>query len=303
MAITTSSFAMFLWPGINAAYGHEYNEHKPEWPMIFVEKQASSKSFEKDVGITGFGLAKVKTEGKSIDYEDQEQGFITTYTHVTYSKGFIITREMYEDNEYPEIGINRAQTLAFSMRQTEETVGANVLNRAFSDSYPGGDGKALCATDHPNKSGGTWRNELSNPADLSEVSLEQACIDLAEIKSDKGLFVRVTPQRLIIHPSEEFEACRILKSELQSNTANNDLNAMRFMGKIPKGYAVNHYLTDIDSWFLITDCKQGMTRFIRRGHEFKMDNDFDTENGKFKSTFRTSFGWSDPRGIFGAVGA
>ena len=300
--ITTGSFAKALWPGINKWYGMKYNEYKPEWPEIF-DKNTSNKAFEEEVGVTGYGLAQVKTEGASIAYDDMEQGFISRYTHITYALGFIITQEMFDDNLYSEIGLRRAQSLAFSIRQTKEVVAANVLNRAFNSSYTGGDGLELCSAEHLNKSGGTWSNELSTAADLSDTALEQACIDIAGFTNDRGLTIKVLPKKLIIPPDLEFEAARILKSIQQPGTANNDINAIRVLGKIPQGYAVNHFLTDADAWFLKTDVPDGMKLFQRKAMSFGTDNDFDTTNAKFKSSERYSVGWSDPRGVFGSPGA
>ena len=296
--ITTGSFAKALWPGINKWYGMKYNEYQPEWPEIF-DKNTSTKAFEEEVGITGYGLAQVKTEGASIAYDDMEQGFVSRYTHVTYALGFIITQEMFDDNLYSEIGLRRAQSLAFSIRQTKEVVCANVLNRAFTAAYAGGDGLELCSALHVNKSGGTWSNELATSADLSDTALEQACIDIAGFTNDRGLTIKVLPKKLIIPPDLEFEAARILKSIQQPGTANNDINAIRVLGKIPQGYCVNHFLTDTDAWFIKTDIPDGMKLFQRKAMSFSMDNDFDTTNAKFRSLERFSVGWSDPRGIFG----
>jgi len=300
--ITTGSFAKALWPGINKWYGLKYNEYSPEWPEIF-DKNTSNKAFEEEVGATGYGLAQVKTEGASITYDDMEQGFISRYTHITYALGFIITQEMFDDNLYSEIGLRRAQSLAFSIRQTKEVVAANVLNRAFSSSYTGGDGLELCSELHVNKSGGTWANELDTAADLSDTSLEQACIDIAGFTNDRGLTIKVLPKKLIIPPDLEFEAARILKSIQQPGTANNDINAIRVLGKIPQGYCVNHFLTDTDAFFIKTDAPEGLKLFQRKPMTFGTDNDFDTTNAKFKSSERYSVGWSDPRGIFGSPGA
>jgi len=302
MAImTTASFAKALWPGVRKWYGMAYNEYKPQWPAIF-KKYNSTKAFEEEVGVTGFGLAQVKTEGGSITYDDMEQGFTTRYTHVTYGIGFIVTREMFDDNQYAEIGLRRATALAYSMRQTKEIVCANVLNRAFSNSYTGTGSKELCATDHPYKSGGTWANEPTVAADLSEAALEQACIDIADFRNDRGLLIKVLPTKLIIPPALEFEAARILKSIQQPGNANNDINAIRVLGKIREGYVVNNYLTDSDAWFLLTDIPDGLKLFERRADAFATDNDFDTENAKFKATMRFSVGWTDPRGIYGTPG-
>ena len=300
--ITTGSFAKALWPGVNRWYGMKYNEYRPEWPEIF-DKNTSTKAFEEEIGVTGFGLAQVKTEGASIAYDDMEQGFVSRYTHITYALGFIVTQEMFDDNLYMEIGLRRAQSLAFSIRQTKEVVAANVLNRAFNNAYTFGDGLELCSELHVNKSGGTWANELDTAADLSEASLEQACIDIAGFSNDRGLQIKVLPKKLIIPADLEFEAARILKCIQQQGTANYDINAMRVLGKIPQGYCVNHYLTDTDAWFIKTDIPDGMKLFQRKPMTFATDNDFDSTNAKFRSSERYSVGASDVRGVFGSPGA
>ena len=303
--ITTNNFAKDLIPGVKTWFGQKYKEYPIEYLDIF-EKMNSTRAFEEEVGVTGFGLAAIKNEGTGIAYDEQEQGFVSRYTHVTYGLGFIITREMYEDGIAVTVALRRASSLAFSIRQTKEIVGANILNRAFTAAYTMGsnsDGKELCATDHPNKAGGTWRNELSTPADLSESALEQACIDIAGFTTDKGLTIAIRPKALIIPQALEFDAYRILESIGQSGTANNDINALRSSGKFPQGIMVNHYLTDTDAWFIKTDCPDGLKYLERRADSFGTENDFDTENAKFKATFRGSFGWSDPRGIFGSPGA
>jgi len=300
--ITTGNFAKAIYPGINKWYGLAYKEHTPEYPHIF-EKNTSSHAFEEEVGATGYGLAAVKQEGASITYDTQSQGFISRYIMVTYGLGFVVTREMYEDNLYPQIGMRRAKSLAFSMRQTKEVVGANVLNRGFDSNYTGGDGSPLYATDHPNVSGGTWSNTLETPADLSEEALEQAFIDIANFENDRGLKIAVRGLRLVIPAALEFEAVRILKSELRPGTDFNDINAIRTTTKLSDGYKVNHYLTDPNAWFIITDCPDGLKYFERRADDFDVDPDFDTENAKFKATGRYAFGWTDPRGTYGSPGA
>lgn len=303
--ITTGSFAKDLVPGVKAWYNTKYKEYPMEYLDIF-EKNVSTRAFEEEVGITGFGLAQVKGEGDGVAYDDQGQGFVNRYTHVTYALGFIITREMYEDGIAVTISLRKASALAFSIRQTKEIVCANILNRAFAAAYTMGtnsDGKELCADDHPNKSGGTWRNELAVASELNEVALEQACIDIAALKTDKGLTIAIRPKKLIIPPALEFDAYRILKSIGRVGTADNDINAIRASGKIPEGVAVNHYLSDSDAWFLKTDCPDGMKFMERRPDAFGEENDWDTENAKFKSSTRFSVGWSDARGIFGSPGA
>jgi len=303
--ISTSNFAKDLVPGVKTWFGQKYKEYPIEYLDIF-EKVNSTRAFEEEAGITGFGLAAIKTEGNGIAYDSQEQGFVSRYTHITYGLGFIITREMYEDGIAVTIALRRANALAFSIRQTKEIIGANVLNRAFNSAYTMGtnsDNIELCSDAHPNKSGGTWRNELSTAADLSEDALEQACIDIAGFTTDRGLTIAIMPQQLIIPPNLEFDAFRILESIGQSHTDLNAINALRASKKFPKGVAVNHYLTDNDAWFIKTNCPDGLKYMNRRADSFGTEQDFDTENAKFKATFRGSFGWSDPRGIFGSPGA
>ena len=303
--ISTSNFAKDLIPGVKTWFGLKYKEYPIEYKDIF-EIGKSTRAFEEEAGVTGFGLAAVKTEGAGIAYDSQEQGFVSRYTHVTYGLGFIITREMYEDGIAVTVSLRRANALAFSIRQTKEIIGANVLNRAFTAAYTMGansDGKELCATDHPNKSGGTWSNELTVAADLSEAALEQACIDISNFTTDRGLTIAIMPQQLIIPADLEFDAFRILESIGQSGTANNDTNALRASKKFPKGIAVNHYLTDTNNWFIRTNCPDGLKYMERRADAFGSENDFDTENAKFKATFRGSFGWSDARTIFGSAPA
>ena len=227
---------------------------------------------------------------------------VTRYQQVTYALGFIITREIMEDDQYDVVGQRKAQGLAFSMRQSKEIIAANVYNRAFNSSYTGGDGKELLATDHPLFAGGTWANELSTASDLSEASLEQAHIDIAGFTNDRGLLISVRPKALIIPRQLMFEAKRITAPTGRPGTDTNDVNAMKAMGLVPE-VVVNHYLTDTDAWFLRTDAPHGMKYFERRGDSFDMDNDFDTENAKYKATARYSFGWTDPRGLFGSPGA
>jgi len=299
--INTSSFAKALWPGVNAWYGKEYNEFEVEYTKLF-DKFTSNRAFEEDVGTSSFGLAIAKSEGAPIQYDSERQGFVTRYNHVVYALGFIITREIMEDDQYDVVGQKKAQGLAFSMRQTKEVIAANVYNRAFNAGYTGGDGVSLLNAAHPNVAGGTFSNKIAVDADLSEAALEQAVIDIAGFTNDRGLRIAVKPQTLILPYQLTFEAQRILRSQLRVGTSNNDINALNNMGMF-KDVVVNHYLTDPDAWFIRTNVKHGMKYFERRGDEFGMDNDFDTENAKFKATARYSFGWTDPRALYGSAGA
>ena len=299
--ITSSSFAKLLWPGINAIYGKAYNEYPEEWKQLGFEINKSSKAYEEDVGLSSFGLAAVKAEGAPISYDTERQGYTTRYNHVVYALGFIITREIYEDDQYDQVGKRKANALARSMKYTKEIVASNIFNRATNSSYTGGDGVSLLNASHPNVAGGTWSNMPTSAADLSEAALEQAYIDIAAFRDDRGLLIAAKPKKLIIAPANAFEAKRILGTDGRVGTADNDLNAIKTMGVIPE-FTVNHFVTDTDQWTIVTDVADGLKYFERRGDQFEMDNDFDTENAKYKATARYSFGWSDPRCVYGSVG-
>lgn len=299
--INSGSFAKALWPGVNTWYGEKYAEHQVEYDMLF-DKNTSRRAYEEDMGTSMFGLAAVKSEGGAISYDSAQQGYLTRYSHVTYGLGFIITREIVEDDQYDVIGKTRAQGLAFSMRQTKEIVGANVYNRATNASYLGGDGVALASTVHPNVAGGTYSNLLT-AATLSEAALEDLSIAVMQAENDRGFNISLIPQCLIIGPELVFEADRILNSALRVGTSDNDLNALKNMGKFPGGVKVNHYLTSSTAYYVRTNCPEGMKYFERRTDDFSMDNDFDTDNAKYKVTGRYSFGWTDPRALYVNAGA
>lgn len=299
--MNTGSFAKALWPGVNAWYGKSYAEYPVEYTKLF-ETFKSSKAFEEDVGISSFGLAVQKGEGQPITYDNERQGFVTRYQHLVFALGFVITQEMMDDDQYDVVGQRKAQSLAYSMRQTKEIIGANVYNRAFNASYTGGDGVSLINASHPTVAGGTFSNQIATAADLSEAALEQACIDIAGYTNDRGLLIAVRPKSLIVPRQLVFEAKRILATDGRVGTDANDLNALKTMGMIPE-IITNHYLTDADAWFIRTDTPHGMKWFERKADSFDMDNDFDTSNAKFKAQMRFSAGWTDPRGLYASAGA
>jgi hypothetical protein len=305
--INSTSFAKALRPGVRLWFGKEVAKYPDEYLDIF-EHNTSKMAWEEDVGQSGFGVATIKPEGGSITYDTMQQTYTARYIHVVYANGFIVTREMYEDGQGEKMGIKKASSLAHSLKSTKNIVGANVLNRAFNASYTMGsqsDGKELCATDHPWKTGGTWSNELATPADISEAALEQACIDIAGWVDARGLPVAYKPESLLIPKELLFETSRIMDNPNRPGTAERDINALNKLGLFPGGYKVNHYLTDPDAWFIKVGVptKTGLNYFERRPIEFDLDNDFDTENARFKGTFRCSFGWSDGHNIFGSPGA
>ncbi len=299
--ITSSSFAKLLWPGLNSIYGKSYNDYPVEWDKLF-EKNSSDRAYEEDLGLSSFGLAAVKNEGAPIQYDSERQGFTSRYNHVVYALGFIITREIYEDDQYGKVGAQKAKALARSMRQTKEIVGSNIYNRAFDSNYVGGDGVELISALHPNVAGGVFSNKIATAADLSEAALEQATIDIAGFRDDRGLLIAARPEKLVIPYQQQFEVKRILGSDGRVGTDLNDPNVLKNEG-IFSNVITNHYLADPDAWYILTNVKDGLKYFERRGDAFEMDNDFDTENAKFKATARYSFGWSDPRAIYGSAGA
>ena len=300
--ITSGNHPKALWPGISAWWGLSYNKHPLEWKDLFDEKKASDKAYEEDVEATGFGLAPVKSEGGAISYDSHTQGPTTRYTHAVIGLGFITTEEEEDDGQYEKLARSRTESLAFSLRTSEEIIHANVYNRAFSNSYLGGDGLEMCSTLHVTVDG-TQSNELATPADFSEAALEDMLIQIGQAKNTRGLQIALKAEKLIIPVNLMFEATRVLKSELRSNSAENDINATRSMGMLPGGVVVNHYLTDTDAWFVKTNAPNGLTHFTRKAVAFAKDSDFDTSNRKHKATVRFSAGWSDWRAIYGSGGA
>ncbi|MGB1214606.1 MAG: hypothetical protein ACPG4X_14675 [Pikeienuella sp.] len=299
--ITTGAHPKALWPGINEWFGRVYDEHATEFTDLF-EMDSSGQSYEEDVLVTGFGLAPVKPEGASVSYDSESQGYTKRYTHVAYALGFIVTFEELRDNLYEKVGKRRGQALAFSMRQTKENVGANVYNRGFNSAYVGGDGVELLSTAHPTKSG-TFSNELAVAADMSEASVEDLVIQIMGATNDRGLKISLMPECLVVPRQLHFEANRIYGSVLQNDTANNAINVLKSTGTFPKGIKTNHYLSDSDAWFIRTNCPRGMICFDRDILPLEQDNDFDTKNAKAKKYERYSFGWTDPRGLYGSAGA
>lgn len=297
MTVATANFAELLEPGLREIFGMSYNEWPQEFSRIF-EMRTSTKATEHTLSMAGFGLVPVKPQGQSVSYQDPIQGYKQSLTHVTYGLGFMVTREMFDDDLYGEIrALPRA--LAMSGTQTVETVAANILNRAFNASYTGRDSKVLCATDHPLENGGTLKNRLTTNADLSLTSFEQALIDIGDFVNGSGLKIAAMPKKLIATTANERTAKEILQSELTPETANNAINVYRNAVSLE----INHYLEDPDAWFIQTNVPEGLIFYWRRKPDFTRDNDTDSQNAKFIQTFRFVCGWDDFRNIFGSAGA
>jgi hypothetical protein len=301
MAISRSQLVKELEPGLNALFGLEYNRYDNEHAEIFVT-ETSDRAFEEEVMLSGFGTAATKAEGAMVTMDQATEAYTSRYTHNTVALGFAITEEAIEDNLYDRLAGRYTRALARSMAQSKQITAANVLNNGF-DTANGGDGKALMTTDHPLANGGTFRNELSTASDLSETSLEQSLIDIAAFVDERGLKIALQGRKLIIPKELQFTAERIMKSPQRVGTADNDINAMANMGMIPEGYRVNHFLTDTDAFFIMTDAPNGLKHFVRSPIKTAIEGDFDTGNVRFKARERYSFGFSDPRGIFGSPGA
>ena len=304
MAISRSQLVKELEPGLNALFGLEYNRYDNEHAEIYTT-ETSDRAFEEEVMLSGFGTAANKAEGAMVTFDQATEAYTSRYTHNTVALAFAITEEAIEDNLYDRLAGRYTRALARSMAQSKQITAANVLNNAFdtSGSFNGGDGKALCTTDHPLANGGTFRNELSTAADLSETSLEQSLIDIAAFVDERGLKIALQGRKLIIPKELQFTAERIMRSPQRTSTADNDINALANMGMIPEGYRINHFLNDTDAFFIMTDAPNGMKHFVRSPIKTAIEGDFDTGNVRFKARERYSFGFSDPRGIFGSPGA
>ncbi len=300
MAINRSQLAKELEPGLNALFGLEYARYENEASEIF-SQESSDRAFEEEVMLVGFGEAAVKAEGAAVQFDTAKESFTARYTHETIALAFALTEEAVEDNLYDTLSARYTKALARSMAYTKQVKGANVLNTAFATA--GGDGVSLVNTAHPTTLGGNFSNRSATDADISETSLEQGMIDIAAFIDERGLKVAMNGRKLIIPVNSQFVTDRILNSTLRVGTADNDINAMRNMGMLPEGYTVNHYLTDTDAWFLKTDCPNGFKHFTRAALATGMEGDFDTGNMRYKARERYSYGYSDPRCVYGSQGS
>ena len=300
MAISRAQLLKELLPGLNALFGLEYARYGEEHKEIY-DTETSERSFEEETKLSGFSAAPVKNEGSAIAYDNAQEAWTARYNHETISLGFSLTEEAIEDNLYDSLSSRYTKALARAMAYTKQTKAAATLNNGFDTDYPGGDGQPLFSASHPLVSGGTNSNIPATPADLNETSLEAAVIQIAAWTDERGLLIAAKPRKLIVPPSLMFVATRLLETELRVSTADNDINAIKSNGSIPEGYAVNHFLTDTDAWFLTTDVPNGLKHFVRSPMANSMDGDFDTGNVRYKARERYSFGWSDPLGMFGST--
>jgi hypothetical protein len=303
MAISRAQLLKELLPGLNALFGLEYARYGEEHKEIY-ETESSERSFEEETKLSGFSAAPVKNEGSAIAYDNAQEAWTARFEHQTIALGFSITEEAVEDNLYDSLSARYTKGLARAMAYTKQVKAASVLNNGFSaGQYAGGDGVALFANNHPLVNGGTNSNIPTTPADLNETSLEAAVIQIAAWTDERGLLIAARPRKLIVPPSLQFVATRLLETSLRVGTNDNDINALKNNGSIPEGYTINHFLTDNNAWFLTTDVPNGMKHFVRMPLANSMDGDFDTGNVRYKARERYSFGFSDPLGMYGSIGA
>ena len=311
MAISRAQMLKELLPGLNALFGLEYEKYSDEHTVIY-DTDSSERSFEEEVKLSGFDAAPVKDEGNAISYDSAQEAFTARYNHETIAMGFAITEEAMEDNLYDSLSARYTKALARAMSYTKQVKAVNPLNNGFTNSYQTGDGVNFFTASgdgvtggggHPLVSGGTNDNRPSTAADLNETSLEAGIVTIAAVTDERGLLIAARPRRLLVPPALMFTATRLLESDQRTATADNDINAVRSMGAVPEGYSVNHYLTDSDAWFIVTDVPNGMRHFERTAMETSMDGDFDTGNVRYKARERYSFGVSDPLGMYGSPGA
>ena len=302
MAISRAQLLKELLPGLNALFGLEYAKYGEEHKEVY-ETETSERSFEEETKLSGFSAAPVKNEGAPIAYDNGQEAWTARYTHETIAQGFSLTEEAIEDNLYDSLSARYTKALARSMAYTKQVKAAAVLNNGFTSGYNGGDGQPLFSASHPLVSGGTNSNIPTTPADLNETSLEAAVIQISLWTDERSLLIAAKPRKLIVPPALQFVATRLLETELRVGTNDNDINALKNNGSIPEGYAINHFLTDTNAWFLTTDVPNGMKHFVRVPLQQSMDGDFDTGNVRYKSRERYSFGWSDPLGMYGSAGA
>ena len=302
MAISRAQLLKELLPGLNALFGLEYKRYGEEHKEIY-ETETSERSFEEETKLSGFSAAPVKPEGSALAYDNAQEAWTARYNHETIAMGFSITEEAMEDNLYDSLSSRYTKALARAMAYTKQVKAASVLNNGFNAAVTYGDGQALFSTQHPLISGGYNSNRPSTAADLNETSLENAVIQIAGWTDERGLLIAAKPRKLIVPPALMFTATRLLETELRVATADNDINAIKNNGSIPEGYAVNHFLTDTNAWFLTTDVPNGLKHFVRTPMSTSMDGDFDTGNARYKARERYSFGVSDPLGIYGSPGS
>lgn len=297
----STDFRSIVEPILNEEFNGVYDQRADEFAQVFKEFKGIARNYHEEPVLYGFGAAPELPDGQAVTYQSGGVLFIQRYVYRVYGLAFALTKVLVEDGDHIRIGQTYARHLAQSLVETKETLGANILNRAFNGSYAGGDGVELVATNHP-IAGGTFSNKLSTAAALSQTSLEQLLIQIRNAVDNSGKRIRLTPKQIVTGPSQVFQAEVLLKSALRTGTANNDINPVKSMGLLSGGQANLSRITSNTAWFIQTDAPEGLKLATRRGLEKSMEGDFETDSMRYKATERYAFGWTDPRGVFGTPG-
>ncbi|MGI9251264.1 MAG: hypothetical protein ACR2PR_08710 [Pseudohongiellaceae bacterium] len=295
--VTQGSEARLLQEGINAIATIEYKDYPMEKDKIF-SMEDSEKAYELDVSLSGTGFAAEKPEGTAIQYDAEKQDFATTYTHVVYALGTIITMEAQMNNLYRDLIYKAGKMLKRSLVHTDEQVAADVINNAYDVNFPIGDNLPLFSTAHLLGKGGTFSNRFAVPTALSQAAVEDALIAIEDYRDGAGLLIDAKGVSLHIPRQLRFVADRILASRFEPGTANNAINPVAQI--FPEGYHVNHRFTSATDWFIKTDVDDGFKEFNRMDYTFDTDNDFGTSNYRHKGMFYKSYGVTDPRCAYGS---
>jgi len=297
----STDFRSVVEPILNEVFDGVYQQRADEWNMVFREQKGIPRNYHEEPVLYGFGAAPELPDGMAVTYQSGGVLFLQRYLYKVYGLAFSLTKVLVEDGDHIRIGQTYAKHLAQSLIETKETLGANILNRAFNAAYPGGDGVALVANNHPIVNG-TFSNLLTTPAALSQTSLEQLLIQIRNAVDNNGKRIRLTPKKIVTGPSNVFQAEVLLKSVLRTGTADNDINPVKSMGLLSEGQANLSRITSTTAWWIQTDAPEGLKLLMRRSLEKSMEGDFETDSMRYKATERYTFGWTDPRGVFGTPG-
>lgn len=298
----STDFRSIVEPILNETFDGVYDQRADEWKQVFDERTGTPRNYHEEPVLYGFGAAPELPDGMPVTYQSGGVLYVQRYLYKVYGLAFALTKVLVEDGDHIRIGQTYSKHLAQSLIETKETLCANILNRAFNSSYAGGDGIELTATNHPIV-GGTFSNELSTAAALSQTSLEQLLIQIRNAVDNNGKRIRLTPKKLIVSPSNVFQAETLLKSTLRAGTADNDVNPVKSMGLLEGGQANLSRLTSTTAWWIKTDAPEGLKLMMRRKLDKSMEGDFETDSMRYKATERYAVGFTDPRTVFGTEGA
>ena len=302
LPMRSTDFRSVVEPILNETFDGIYNVRKDEWATVFKEQKGIPRNYHEEPVLFGFGAAPELPDGTAVTYQSGGVLFLARYVYRVYGMAFALTKVLVEDGDHISIGRTYAEHLARSLIETKETLGANILNRAFTAGYVGGDGVTLVNSAHPIANGQTFSNQLSTAAALSQTSLEQMLIQIRQAVDNNGKKIRLEPKKIVASPSNYFQSEVLLKSALRTGTNNNDINPITTTGVLDEGHTNLSRLTSNTAWWVETDAPEGLKLLMRRPLEKSMEGDFETDSMRYKATERYNFGWTDPRGVFGTAG-